>query len=100
MRDARRWLTGGLLIAWAVAAAAPVAGQDKPSAKADEAQTDAAKSEETKAADSAKSDTEFYEQMQSFVDLLDQVERNYVEGIDRKQLLQAAIDGVLEKLDP
>ncbi|HLA86188.1 MAG TPA: S41 family peptidase, partial [Thermoguttaceae bacterium] len=33
-------------------------------------------------------------------DTLDQVERNYVKGITRRELIEAAIDGVLRKLDP
>jgi len=34
------------------------------------------------------------------VDTIDQVERNYVKGISRRELIEAAIEGVLEKLDP
>lgn len=87
MRDA----LGILVIAAALAGLPALGAQEKAAApSADTTKPDAA----------AKSNAEFYEQMQSFVDLLDQVERNYVEGIDRKVLLQAAIDGVLEKLDP
>ena len=43
---------------------------------------------------------EYYELFSVLVDTIDQVERNYVEKIDRRELLEAAIQGVLSKLDP
>lgn len=43
---------------------------------------------------------EDYELYKVFVDTLDQVERNYVKGISRRELIEAAIRGVLGKLDP
>ncbi len=44
-------------------------------------------------------DEEFYELLELFADTLDQVERNYVEKVSRRELMEAAIQGVLEKLD-
>jgi carboxyl-terminal processing protease len=41
-----------------------------------------------------------YELFRLFVDTLDQVERNYVEEIDRRVLMEAAIQGLIQKLDP
>ncbi|HBO45403.1 MAG TPA: S41 family peptidase [Planctomycetaceae bacterium] len=41
-----------------------------------------------------------YELQRMLVDTLDQVERNYVTGISRRELIEAAIDGILRKLDP
>lgn len=46
---------------------------------------------------SAEDDYELY---QIFIDTLDQVERNYVKDVSRRELLEAAIEGVLTKLDP
>ena len=43
---------------------------------------------------------EYFELFQTFVDTLDQVERNYVKPVDRRELMEAAIEGVLSKLDP
>jgi carboxyl-terminal processing protease len=42
---------------------------------------------------------EYYELMKLFVDTVDEVERNYVRPISRRKLMEAAIDGVLSKLD-
>src|SRR5215470_11466005 len=41
-----------------------------------------------------------YELYQIFADTLDQVERNYVKDVSRRELMEAAIEGVLGKLDP
>ena len=59
--------------------------------------SDASPSESDK--DRAQIDEEF-ELQQMLVDTLDQVERNYVKGISRRELIEAAIEGVLRKLDP
>lgn len=49
---------------------------------------------------SPQDDSEYYELMSVLVDTLDQVERNYVKPLERRELLEAAIRGVLTKLDP
>ena len=46
-----------------------------------------------------KSDKE-YELLKLFADALDQVERNYVKEVDRRELMEGAIRGMLAKLDP
>lgn len=49
---------------------------------------------------SRKEQEEYYELYKVLADTLDQVERNYVEDVDRRELFEAAIEGILEKLDP
>jgi carboxyl-terminal processing protease len=52
-------------------------------------------------ADEAKPPAETdFELHQIFADTLDQIERNYVKGVSRRELIEAAIEGVLGKLDP
>ena len=41
-----------------------------------------------------------YELMRMFVDSFEQIERNYVKDIDRRELMEAAIRGMMEELDP
>jgi carboxyl-terminal processing protease len=42
-----------------------------------------------------------YELLRSLVDVMDQIERNYVDrGVTREQLLEAAIRGMIKELDP
>ena len=43
---------------------------------------------------------EYYELHKLLVDTLDQVERNYVKDVSRRELIEAAIKGVLSELDP
>jgi len=56
-----------------------------------------ARAAEAEAKKPAESDYELY---QVFADTLDQVERNYVKDVSRRELMEAAINGVLSKLDP
>jgi len=42
---------------------------------------------------------EYYELLTLFADTLDQVERNYVKEVSRRELMEAAIQGLLSKLD-
>ena len=41
-----------------------------------------------------------YELMRTFVETYEQIERNYVKDIDERELMEAAIQGMLLKLDP
>ena len=43
---------------------------------------------------------DYYTLMKVFADTLDQVERNYVKPVSRRELMEAAIGGILGKLDP
>jgi len=49
---------------------------------------------------SAAKPTDDAQLLRLFADTLDQVERNYVKPVDRRELLEAAIRGMLSKLDP
>ena len=49
--------------------------------------------------DSAKEDQEYYELLRLFVDTLDQVDRNYVKDVSRRELMEAAIESMVRKLD-
>ena len=42
---------------------------------------------------------EYYELLRLLADTLDQVERNYVKEVTRRELVEAAIEGVISKLD-
>ena len=45
-------------------------------------------------------DEELYELYKTFADTVDQVERNYVKKISRREIMEAAIEGIITKLDP
>lgn len=84
---------GSLLVVLAIGLSfSPLSAQDSPTKEA------ADKAEKTdKPADKDAID---YELIKLFTDSLDQVERNYVKEIDRRELLEAAIKGMMSKLDP
>lgn len=41
-----------------------------------------------------------YDLFNAFIDAVDQVERNYATKVDRRELIDSAIRGMLSKLDP
>lgn len=43
---------------------------------------------------------DYHELLLTFADTIDQIDRNYVDKVSRRELLEAAIEGVLKKLDP
>lgn len=43
---------------------------------------------------------QYYDLFREFVDTFEQIDRNYVKEVDRKELMQAAIQGMLTELDP
>lgn len=84
--------------------APPAAGEETPDAarvpaKPPAIETDSAAEPTTSPAAATQSD-EYYELFSVLVDTLDQIERNYVKPISRRELIEAAINGALSKLDP
>lgn len=51
-------------------------------------------------AEDTPKDEEYYKLMKVFVDTFEQVDRNYVKNVDRRKLMEAAIRGMLDELDP
>lgn len=48
----------------------------------------------------AASEDEYYELMKVFVDTFEEIDRNYVTQVDKRELVEAAMRGMLLKLDP
>ena len=82
---------------------AQVAAPEAPATRTENGSRSTTEIESVPALESEKKpDIEFadeYELMKMFVDTLDEVQRNYVEPISRRELMEAAISGVLSKLD-
>ena len=53
----------------------------------------------TAAGQDRSEDEEYYELMKVFVDTFEQIDRNYVKDVDRRELMEAAIKGMLARLD-
>src|SRR5262245_45374622 len=88
--DRRHWLMSLLLLVTLVASGAKLRADEPVGPVDDTAKTEAAKK-------ASESDYELYK---IFADTLDQIERNYVKDVSRRELMEAAIKGALEKLDP
>lgn len=52
------------------------------------------------AQEAAETDEDYFEQYRLLIDTIDQVDRNYVDKVSRRELIEAAIRGVMKKLDP
>ena len=48
----------------------------------------------------AAEEDEYYELMKLFVDTFEQIDRNYVKEVPRRELVEAAMRGMIAKLDP
>ncbi len=96
--ERRHWLMPLLLLLALTAGGASLRAEEPPTRQPrqpvgpidDTAKTEAAKK-------ASESDYELYK---IFADTLDQIERNYVKDVSRRELMEAAIKGALEKLDP
>ena len=92
----------------ALAAEAEAETSNPDAEAATEGKQDEEKSEESKTDEEKKAEEkrlreindENYALYQLLVDTIDQVEANYVKPISKKELIEAAIAGVLNKLDP
>jgi carboxyl-terminal processing protease len=85
----RRWVLSLLVVALFL----PLA----PSRGAEEEE----EGDETKTPPTSVSKDELYfEMMRIFADTFEQVERNYVKEVDRRKLIEAALRGMMDELDP
>ncbi len=89
----RGWLASAVVVSLFVGAP----GQSRCEEPAPPAQAPAEDAAATAGGTSAASDD--YELYKVFVDTLDQVQRNYVRDISRRELIESAIQGVLSRLE-
>lgn len=69
----------------------------------DDADDDEPVAEEVQPASPAAAGTkeeQYFELMRVFADTFEQIERNYVKDVDRRKLVEAALRGMMEELDP
>lgn len=91
------------LCAWMIVPlSARAVDKDKPagSVKPDDRDKPAAASAEAKEKKTAQPADDNYELFELLADTVDQIDRNYVKEVDRRELIEAAIRGMMTKLDP
>ncbi|MBA3315874.1 MAG: S41 family peptidase [Planctomycetota bacterium] len=69
-------------------------------APAEAAKADAPPAQSTEPQPGDLPDDQYFELFREFVDTFEQIDRNYVKEVDRKELMRAAITGMLTELDP
>jgi carboxyl-terminal processing protease len=83
-----------LCVVFALVQTRQARADDQPAAAPAAEQEGAVKDGESAADDRS------YKLLQLFVDVMDQIDRNYVEEVDRRELVEAAIRGMMSRLDP
>jgi carboxyl-terminal processing protease len=58
------------------------------------------KTDTTPAEAAAAKDDQYFELMRVFADTFEQIDRNYVKDVDRRKLIEAALRGMMDELDP
>lgn len=71
-----------------------------PTARALGGEPASKQAEADQAKDKQLQDKEYYELFRLFADTFDQIDRNYVKDVSRRQLIEGAIRGMLSELDP
>jgi len=74
-------------------------GEDDP-AKTKQSAASAKAGDKSMDKDAKAVDEEYYELYRVFAETMFQVEQNYVKDVDRRKLMEAAIRGLLDELDP
>jgi carboxyl-terminal processing protease len=90
------WMAAFGFILFARGAAAQT-DEAPPAQPAEESAEETA--EEAPAAPEGPED-EYYQLMRVFVDTFEQIDRNYVKDVNRRELVEAAVRGMLSRLDP
>ncbi|MEQ8786379.1 MAG: S41 family peptidase [Pirellulaceae bacterium] len=91
------WLVAACFVFGQLAGASALA--EEPAAGDSTSKATASGKPGVDAAKGAQDDEEYYELLRLFADTVDQIDRNYVKDISRRQLMEAAIRGMIEELD-
>ena len=90
----------GLVTIAVACAALPASGQAPAEAQPAEAGKADAAPPQSEPQPGELPEDQYYELFREFVDTFEQIDRNYVKEVDRKELMRAAIQGMLVELDP
>ena len=93
-------LRAGLLIVHLLAISILFALPTAAWADEPESSESTAKEKQQDADEALKETADYYDLLRLFADTIDQIERNYVKPVDRRELMEAAIRGLTRELDP
>jgi carboxyl-terminal processing protease len=97
----RRWILVLTVVSFTCCSASALRADDEDD---DDADDDAAVSEQSEPKDESSrpltKEDHYFELMRVFADTFEQIERNYVKDVDRRRLVEAALRGMMDELDP
>ncbi len=97
----RRWILMLSLVSCAFCATGLLRAADEDDD--DDADDDAVATQESQPGEAGAPLTkqeQYFELMRVFADTFEQIERNYVKDVDRRKLIEAALRGMMDELDP
>lgn len=95
----RRWVLVLLMVSFALAMAGRLRAADDDDDDDDDKPA-AGAVETTEPGKAVTKEEQYFELMRVFADTFEQIERNYVKDIDRRKLVEAALRGMMDELDP
>ena len=95
----RRWVFVLSVVALILVPAA-IRADDDDDDEDDEKVTDTQTEPAEDAGKPGTKEEQYFELMRVFADTFEQIERNYVKDVDRRKLVEAALRGMMDELDP
>ena len=96
----RRWVFVLSLISLTLGGAVTLRAADDDDADDDDKVAEEQSDPKADPAQPASKEDQYFELMRVFADTFEQIERNYVKDVDRRKLVEAALRGMMEELDP
>lgn len=94
----RRWVLVLSLVSLAFCGAGLLRAADDDDDE--EADDEPVAAQEIQPGEPATKQEQYFELMRVFADTFEQIERNYVKDVDRRKLIEAALRGMMDELDP
>lgn len=95
----RRWI-GVLALVFLLLGGAGLLWAGDDDDDADDEETTAEEVQPNESATPSAKEDQYFELMRVFADTFEQIERNYVKDVDRRKLVEAALRGMMDELDP
>src|SRR5947207_2401667 len=96
----RRWVLVLSLVSFTLGGAGTLLAADDDDDDDDEKPATTQTEPESDPAKPGSKEDQYFELMRVFADTFEQIERNYVKDVDRRKLVEAALRGMMEELDP
>src|SRR5262245_24410157 len=96
----RRWVLVLSLVSITLLGAGTLRAADDDEEDDDDEKVTETQSEPADDAKPGTKEEQYFELMRVFADTFEQIENHYVKDVDRRKLIEAALRGMMEELDP